>query len=170
MKRLLCSMMLMTFLAGCALNNDENLGQEGEGGGMGVQQVRYNTTNSGGNNIYGEANPADPAYGKTDRMANKVMKFYEVERAYVYTKGKDAYTAIVLENRLAKSFDADLKEKIEQAVKSVDRNIENVFVTTDSELIKDMKKYRNQVHSGRPVEDLGERIEERAAGLFTNIQ
>ncbi|MGD6967051.1 YhcN/YlaJ family sporulation lipoprotein [Rossellomorea vietnamensis] len=171
MKKLLCSMqVLIILLAGCTLNNDENLGQVGEDGGMGVQQIKYNTTNNGSNNIYGDANPADPAYGMTDRMANKVMKLYEVERAYVYSNGADAYAGIVLENRLEKKLDADLQKQVEEAVKSVDSNIRQVYVTKDRDLVRDMKTYRDLVHSGRPVEDLGERIGERASNLFRNSQ
>lgn len=171
MKKLLCSLqVLIIFLAGCTLNNDENLGQAGEDGGMGVQQVRYNTTNTGSNNIYGEANPADPAFGMTDRMANKVMKLYEVERAYVYTDGVDAYAGVVLENRLEKNLDDDLQRYVEEAVKSVNSNIQQVYVTNDRDLVRDMKTYRDLVHSGRPVEDLGERIGERVSNLFPNAQ
>jgi spore cortex protein len=156
-------------LAGCALN-DGNLGQEGEEGGMGVQQVRYNTTNTGENNIYGEANPADPTYGITDRMANKVMKLYEIERAYVYTKGNDAYAAVVLENRLENHLDDDVQRKVEEAVKSVNGNIQNVYVTNDRELVQDMKTYRDQVHNGGPVANLGDQIGERVSKLFPNVQ
>jgi spore cortex protein len=156
-------------LAGCTLNDDE-LGQEGEDGGMGVQQVRYNTTNTGENNIYGEANPADPTYGMTDKMANKVMKLYEVERAYVFTKGEDAYAAIVLENRLDSEVDDELQRKIKESVISVNNNIQNVYVTTDRELVNELKTYRKQIHNGEAVRDLGDRIGERVSRLFPNVQ
>jgi spore cortex protein len=170
MKKLLLSLMAATtVLAACALN-DGNLGQEGEEGGMGVQQVRYNTTNTGENNIYGEANPADPTYGMTDRMANKIMKLYEIERAYVYTKGSDAYAAVVLENRLENHLDDDTQRKVEEVVKSVNNNIQNVYVTNDHELVQDLKTYRRQVHNGEPVENLGDQIGERVSKLFPNVQ
>ncbi|EDL66202.1 lipoprotein [Bacillus sp. SG-1] len=155
-------------LAGCNFN-DDSLGQDGEEGGMGVQQVRYNTTNTGENNIYGEANPADPTYGMMDRMANKVMKLYEIERAYVYTKGDEAYAAVVLENRLETHIGDDVHKKVEEAVKSVNGNIKNVYVTNDRELVRNMKTYRDQVHRGGPVEDLGDRIGERVSKLFPNV-
>ncbi|MGM0845259.1 MAG: YhcN/YlaJ family sporulation lipoprotein [Bacillota bacterium] len=169
MKKALFSMLsLMMFLAGCALNNNENLSQEGDGG-MGVQQVRYNNTNEGGNNIYGEANPADPAYGMADQMANKVMKLYEVERAYVYIKGVHAYVAVILENRLEHQLDAELQSEVEETVKSVNGEIEHVYVSNDRNVVSNLKTYRGQIHSGRPVEDLGERIEEQFSSRF-NIQ
>jgi spore cortex protein len=170
MKKIHLSLLAMLFLlAGCNLN-DNDLGQDGEEGGMGVQQVRYNTTNTGENNIYGEANPADPTYEMTDRMANKITKLYEIERAYVYTKGNDAYAAVVLENRLEKHLDDDLQRKVEEAVKSVNNNIQEVIVSNDRELVKSMKAYRDQVHSGRPVEDLGDKIDSRVFELFPNLQ
>ncbi|WP_168413245.1 YhcN/YlaJ family sporulation lipoprotein [Bacillus salacetis] len=162
-------LVLLVILAGCN-TNDNDLGQDGEDGGMGVQQVRYNTTNTGENNIYGEANPADPTYNMTDRMANKVMKLYEIERAYVYTKGEDAYAGVVLENRLETQLDDDLQRKIEEAVKSVNRNIQSVFISSDRELVRDMKSYRDRVHNGEPVDDFGERIDGRVSELFPNIQ
>lgn len=170
MKKLLIVLFASSImLAGCNFN-DDSLGQDGEEGGMGVQQVRYNTTNTGENNIYGEANPADPTYGMMDRMANKVMKLYEIERAYVYTKGDEAYAAVVLENRLETHIGDDVQKKVEEAVKSVNGNIKNVYVTIDRELVRNMKTYRDQVHRGGPVEDLGDRIGERVSKLFPNVE
>lgn len=170
MKKLLIVLFASSImLAGCNFN-DDSLGQDGEEGGMGVQQVRYNTTNTGENNIYGEANPADPTYGMMDRMSNKVMKLYEIERAYVYKKGDEAYAAVVLENRLETHLGDDVQMKVEEAVKSVNGNIKNVYVTNDRELVRNMKTYRDQVHRGGPVEDLGDRIGERVSKLFPNVQ
>ncbi|MBO8157710.1 MAG: YhcN/YlaJ family sporulation lipoprotein [Bacillaceae bacterium] len=66
-----------------------------------------------------------------DRIAQEVR---EVERAYVLAGNNNAYVAAVLDSDQER-IDANLRERIERVVRSVDRDIDNVYVTANNEFV-----------------------------------
>jgi spore cortex protein len=117
---------------------------------------RNNGTNDNGMN-----NNNQNRYDVADEAADKIVDQIDViKRAYVLTTDNNAYVAAELDtnnnrNRLSDSGDAltdDVKKKISTIVKSVDNDIDNVYVSTNPDFMNLTNNYVNDMDQGQPVE------------------
>ena len=96
----------------------------------------------------------------------------EIDNAYVLTFGNNAYVAADIDrndrtnranrnqnNRFGDDEVSDaIKKRISKIVRSVDRDIENVYVSTNPDFIDLMTDYADDVDRGRPIEGFFDRI------------
>lgn len=139
-------------------------------------------TNNRNNNRY------DVSKEAADRITNEIN---EVERAYVLTTNNNAYVAVVIDNdtntndnnnkrdntRLNQNtgmqnndydddITEDMKRRISDIVRSVDNNIDNVYVSSNPDFIDLSNNYINDLNEGRPIKGMFDQIGEMIERVF----
>jgi spore cortex protein len=160
-------------LTACQNNDDKD-------NGMGnVEPTRYNNTDN--NLVHRNSdNTRDvddrqkngddqqPRYQVADDVAKKVEEVEGVDRAYVFTTDNNAFVAVDMKNDndnsgnngMGNTATGDnnnnevtdkMKKDVEKAVKSVDEDIDNVYVSADPDFLGMAEDYNNKIDEGQPV-------------------
>lgn len=86
-----------------------------------------------------------------DKAADRIVSLPEVDHANVIVTNDNAYVAArLVDNRNGLS--RDIERKIARQVKSVDRDINDVYVSVNPDFYDRMTNYSNDIRNGRPVE------------------
>jgi spore cortex protein len=93
-----------------------------------------------------------------DRAADKVAGLPEVDSANVIVTYNNAYVAAKLDPSARNRLTKDVEHKIKRAVKSTDRNIDNVYVSVNPDFYKQINDYARDIRNGKPI-----------SGFFTQI-
>ncbi|PAD35087.1 YhcN/YlaJ family sporulation lipoprotein [Terribacillus saccharophilus] len=160
-------------LTACQNNDDKD-------NGMGnVEPTRYNNTDN--NLVHRNSdNTMDvddrqkngddqqPRYQVADDVAKKVKEVEGVDDAYVFTTDNNAFVAVDMKNDndnsgnngMGNTATGDnnnnevtdkMKKDVEKAVKSVDEDIDNVYVSADPDFLGMAEDYNNKIDEGQPV-------------------
>ncbi|PAE06745.1 hypothetical protein CHI12_14865 [Terribacillus saccharophilus] len=117
-----------------------------------------------------------PRYQVSDDVAKKVEEVEGVDRAYVFTTDNNAFVAVDMKddnnngnngnngnsgnNGMGNTATGDnnnnevtdkMKKDVEKAVKSVDEDIDNVYVSADPDFLGMAEDYNNKIDEGQPV-------------------
>src|SRR5690625_1766628 len=163
MKFKLMSVALATTVAlvGCGTtnNDDGNANKDGAtNNDTNVEQTRYNdnnratdnnrrnTTNTrhNDNNRMNEARDGNKneRYNVSKEAADKITaEVDDVDRAYVLTTKNNAYVGVVMHDN---DVTDEVKKQITDVVKSVDNDIDKVYVTTNHDFIDLINDYANE--------------------------
>ncbi|MBC5636575.1 YhcN/YlaJ family sporulation lipoprotein [Ornithinibacillus sp. BX22] len=122
-----------------------------------------NTRNINNTNEQTNANRYDVAEEAADLI---VQRINVIDNAYVLTTDNNAYVAAELDthqngnnlNHKDGELTDEVKEKISSIVKSVDNNIDNVYVSTNPDFMDLADNYARDVDEGRPIEGFFEEI------------
>jgi len=171
----LISMAALAAITLTACQNDDD-----KDTGMGnVEPTRYNNTDN--NLVHRNSdNTMDvddrqkngddqqPRYQVADDVAKKVKEVEGVDDAYVFTTDNNAFVAVDMKNDddntgnngMGNTATGDnnnndvtdkMKKDVEKAVKSVDEDIDNVYVSADPDFLGMAKDYNNKIDEGQPV-------------------
>lgn len=171
----LISMAALAAITLTACQNDDD-----KDTGMGnVEPTRYNNTDN--NLVHRNSdNTMDvddrqkngddqqPRYQVADDVAKKVKEVEGVDDAYVFTTDNNAFVAIDMKNDddnsgnngMGNTATGDnnnndvtdkVKKDVEKAVRSVDEDIDNVYVSADPDFLGMAKDYNNKIDEGQPV-------------------
>jgi spore cortex protein len=174
-KRWLVSVFLILslYISGCSKNNvkDDIANRKLDLNKTEPTRVNYNTPNHGGPAIT-SVDTSDPeidrqrnkrnrhssstqnTYGSSkiivvNRAADKVTKLSEIQQANIIVTDNNAYVAVKLEGSTRKQLTATTRSKITKAVKSVDANIDNVYISKKPQFYKRMTRYTEDIRHGR---------------------
>lgn len=116
-----------------------------------------------------------PRYQVADDVAKKVEEVEGVDKAYVFTTDNNAFVAVDMKddnnngnngnngnsgnNGMGNTATGDsnnevtdkMKNDVEKAVKSVDEDIDNVYVSADPDFLGMAEDYNNKIDEGQPV-------------------
>ncbi|AIF65983.1 hypothetical protein GZ22_04605 [Terribacillus saccharophilus] len=109
-----------------------------------------------------------PRYQVADDVAKKVKEVEGVDDAYVFTTDNNAFVAVDMKNDddnsgnngMGNTATGDnnnndvtdkVKKDVEKAVRSVDEDIDNVYVSADPDFLGMAKDYNNKIDEGQPV-------------------
>nr|WP_318540527.1 YhcN/YlaJ family sporulation lipoprotein [Terribacillus saccharophilus] len=171
----LISMVALVAITLTACQNDDD-----KDTGMGnVEPTRYNNTDN--NLVHRNSdNTMDvddrqkngddqqPRYQVADDVAKKVKEVEGVDDAYVFTTDNNAFVAVDMKNDddnsgnngMGNTATGDnnnndvtdkVKKDVEKAVRSVDEDIDNVYVSADPDFLGMAKDYNNKIDEGQPV-------------------
>jgi spore cortex protein len=151
---------------GCATNfNDEARNMDNN-----VQNVRYDQRDNN------RAQDITPRTNQQTRMeiaeeaANRVENLEGVRQANVIVTNRNAYVAVMLDDQPKGESTRAIENKISNAVKQADRNIQNVFVSTNPDFVDRMTDYTNKLQRGEPIEGLFEEFNEMVLRVFPNAR
>ncbi|MCA1062901.1 YhcN/YlaJ family sporulation lipoprotein [Rossellomorea sp. AcN35-11] len=161
--------MFFSLVTGCGMGNDMNeAGQEMNNRNLEKVNYKNNQANRDYVNHREYINDGNMRedYSLAEKEANKVASLKEVRRAYVLTTNQNAYVAAVLEEGMNGNVSNALEKKISDQVKSQNRNINNVYISTNPDFTDRMRDYANKAENGKPVEGIGEEFAEMLQRVF----
>lgn len=137
-----------------------------------ADNVRRDYTNNRDNtNGNGERNNEYEVADKAaDRIANEVES---IDRAYVLTTDNNAYVAAELnegtkENGNNGEVSEKVKKQVTKAVKAENKDIDNVYVSTNPDFVNLTTGYRNDIENGEPIEGFFDQFGEMIQRVFPN--
>ena len=106
---------------------------------------------------------------RSKKIANKVVELNDIKSATVIITGDTALVGVNIPNNSSGKVTKELKDKVQNKVKDTDKNIDNVMVTADPDLIKRIDNVGNDIRSGKPLSGLGNEIEEIIRRITPNM-
>ncbi|MBT2691210.1 YhcN/YlaJ family sporulation lipoprotein [Bacillus sp. ISL-47] len=176
-KAILAGALTAVVLAGCGMNdtdmnetaqrnrdlsqptkvNDSNYGENGRTTEPGIDLTRTRTEN--------QKREQSPRMRVADKAAEKITAIPEVETANVIVTDNNAYVAARLDNGNGK-LTRDIEGKIADQVKSVDQDIDNVYVSVNPDFYDRMTGYTDDIRGGQPVEGFFDEFNETVRRIF----
>jgi len=105
-----------------------------------------------------------------DEAADRIAKLDEVDNANVIVTNRNAYVAVVLKNEANGEVTDPLKEKISDQVRATDRDIRNVYVSSDPDFVNRMEGYGNRINEDTTRNGLFEDFTETVRRVFPNAR
>ncbi|MGR6338194.1 YhcN/YlaJ family sporulation lipoprotein [Priestia megaterium] len=105
-----------------------------------------------------------------DEAADRVTKLDEVDSANVIVTNRNAYVAVVLQDRTKGEVTDRLEKKIADQVRATDSDIQDVFVSSNPDFVERMRDYGNKINEGKPVKGLFEEFTETVRRVFPNTR
>ncbi|MED4204038.1 YhcN/YlaJ family sporulation lipoprotein [Neobacillus mesonae] len=159
------------YLTGCARNNvNDDVANRNANE---PTRVNYNTPNHGGPALTGvdvsdnrldyNANRRDndlldvrndnrrSKMRVADDAARKVADLPDVDRANVIVTENNAYVAAKLDRSARNGLTSNIENQISRTVKSVDRDIDRVYVSVNPDFYDRFNNYAGDIRNGRPV-------------------
>lgn len=131
--------------------------------------VDGNTNNvNNNNNRTTNDNGAKSRMTVANQAAKKIADLPEVDNANVIVTNNNAYVAVKLPSR--QKFTNDIQKKISNQVKTVDRNINNVYVSANPDFYRYMQAYTNDIRNGRPGTGLFNEFSRMIQRVFPNAK
>ena len=181
--KIVTSALLALVVAGCGVNNDNDNGRNNVGlnttntntpdSPLNVNKVNYQTNNGTNTNQVrnvGNRNFNDNDFTLSDDIANRVAGMKEVKSARVLITDHTAYVAAVLNNDEGGRVSKRIENKIADTVRSVDKSVDNVYVSTNPDFVDRVNRYANDVGNGRPVKGFGQEFGELVNRVFPNAR
>jgi spore cortex protein len=105
-----------------------------------------------------------------DKAADKVSHLPEVDTANVIVTENNAFVAAKLDKSSRNELTNDIENKISKAVKSVDPDIDNVYVSTNPDFYDRIKTYAEDIRNGKPVTGFFNQFNDMVRRVFPNMK
>ncbi|ULT55266.1 YhcN/YlaJ family sporulation lipoprotein [Neobacillus drentensis] len=194
-KRLFVTITLIfsLYIAGCSKNNvdDDLTKQKLDPRKTESAKVNYNTPAHGGPAIT-SVDTSDPEIDRqrnhnkhstntqiqydtskiivANRAADRVTDLSRIERANIIVTDNNAYVAVKMADSTYNQLTATTRSKITRAVKSVDGNIDNVYISENRQFYKRMSSYTRDIRSGRTNSDFIDRFSDTIRRVFPDAR
>ncbi|MGV4965266.1 YhcN/YlaJ family sporulation lipoprotein, partial [Priestia aryabhattai] len=83
-----------------------------------------------------------------DEAADRIAKLDEVDNANVIVTNRNAYVAVVLKNEAKGEVTDRIEKKISDQVRATDKDIRNVYVSSNPDFVNRMEGYGNRINEG----------------------
>jgi spore cortex protein len=105
-----------------------------------------------------------------EKAAKKVSAMSEVERANIIVTDNNAYVAAKLDRSSRNELTTDIENKISRTIKSVDNDIDNVFVSVNPDFYDRMNSYSRDLRDGQPISGLMTEFSDTIRGAFPDAR
>lgn len=187
----IATLIISLYLTGCARNSNDDVTAR-DRDATEITRVNYTTPNQVGpaisgadttdpeldrnrnyNNITNMRTDAGNNHAKTrvsDKAADKVTDLAAVDDATVIVNDNNAYVAAKLHRSAQNELNSDIQNKIARRVKSVDDEIDNVYISVNPDFYNRMKVYSGDIRSGRPVSGFMDEFSDSIRRMFPNAR
>ncbi|MCQ4921596.1 YhcN/YlaJ family sporulation lipoprotein [Tissierella carlieri] len=93
-------------------------------------------------------------------IANRVAALPEVNKASVVINGDTAIVGCDVKGSATNEISSNLRQKVEAAVKTADRNIKNISITSDPTLYTRIRTMSTNINNGNPISNFTRDIED----------
>ncbi|MGG1399314.1 YhcN/YlaJ family sporulation lipoprotein [Bacillus salipaludis] len=136
-------------------------------------RVRNNITdvrNDNRNNVTDvrNDNDVDNRMSVADDAADRVSDLSEVDSATVIASDDNAYVAVKLAGN--DKLTNNLEDKISDKVKSVDRDIDNVYISANPDFFGQMNQWAGDIRDGRPVTGFFKEFSDSVRRIFPDLK
>ncbi|MEH7011356.1 YhcN/YlaJ family sporulation lipoprotein [Neobacillus niacini] len=142
--------------------NNRNTGALNIGNSLGNPKLNFtntnittNTTNKTGLRIVDEAE-------------DNVQNLDEVKRANIIVANRNAYVAVVMDDDFHGELSPYIEDQIAQQVRATDAAIQNVYISSNRDFVRQMSQYRDQIQNGRPADDINGGFNKMVRRVFNN--
>lgn len=161
-KRLSLALFTMALITGCNMNNGAR------------EDVRDNDNakvqnydNKGARILNDNLSYNDDTQMRVhDEVKNKIEDLNEVKRAHVIITDSTAYVGVVLNDSQTNNISKDIENKISDRVRSTDKSIENVYVSSNPDFVDSMRDYSNKIQNGQPIRGLYDEFRDMVQRVF----
>lgn len=122
------------------------------------EMVRFDTNNPNTNNITN--GQLSSMSNRANIIAQRVEALPEVNRATVLINGNRAIVGVDVRGDLTNTIDANLRNRIEAAVKAADRNIRTISITSDPTLMTRIRNLSTQINNGNIISNFADEFED----------
>lgn len=129
---------------------------------LGRNVNNYNNNITNGRNVYDNRSKMRVA----DEAATKVADLKEVDTANVIVTENNAYVAVKLAPSSRNKMTTKIEKKISNRVKSVDRDIDNVYVSENPDFYDRMNEYASDIRNGKPISGFFNQFAETIRRVF----
>lgn len=160
-------LILIALSTGCAMNNGA---REDVRDNNNSRIQNYDQTDKGArildDNLNNNDNNDNRQMRAHDEVKNNIEDLNEVKRAHVIVTDSTAYVAVVLNGDNTGNVRKDLEDKISDKVRSTDKSIDNVYVSSNPDFVDRMSDYGNKIQNGKPVRGLYDEFKEMVQRVF----
>ncbi|WP_052427549.1 YhcN/YlaJ family sporulation lipoprotein [Neobacillus niacini] len=160
-------------LMGCNANNNDDVAMNNRNND-GARNVRYQPDNVDTRRITNNQNDIDRNFDNNTRMevadkaADRITDLDEVDSANVIVTNRNAYVAVELRDSAKGEVTNRLEKKIADKVRDSDRDIQNVYVSSNPDFVERMKDYGRRIKQGHPIEGFFDEFNETVRRVFPN--
>jgi spore cortex protein len=122
------------------------------------------------NNITNVRNTDQTKTRLADRAARKVINIAEIDDASVIVNDNNAYVAAKLDRSSRNELTSNIKDKITRAVKSVDKDIDNVYISVNPDFYNRMSAYSRGIRNGKPISGFMNEFSDTIRRVFPNAR
>jgi YhcN/YlaJ family sporulation lipoprotein len=159
-KIILTCFIMAVFIAGCNMKEEgrekdqhgemsnRNFGALDPVKSLGNPDVNFmNTTNNNNNNNNNRTDKNGLRVAK--EAEDNVQKLDEVKRAEIIAANGNAYVGVVMVDDFHGELYPYVEDQIAQQVRAADGTIQNVYISTNRDFVRQMGQYRDQIQNGR---------------------
>jgi spore cortex protein len=177
------------YLTGCAKNNMDNDVSTRQQNATDITPINNNNPNQVGPAI-SSSDTSDPELDRNrnynaitnvrnnhqtntrvaERATTKVIHLSEVDNAKIIVNDNNAYVAAKLDRSSRNELTSDIKDKITRTVKSVDEDIDNVYISVNPGFYNRMSAYTRDIRNGRPISGFMDEFSDTIRRVFPNAR
>lgn len=175
-KQIFACLLIGTLVTGC------NMKEEGR---VTDQHGKINNRNSGGINIGNSL--GNPNLNLTNTSTNnpitnhsglhieneaedKVENLPEIKQANIIALNRNAYVAVVIDEDFHGEISPFVEDQIAQQVREADANIQNVYISSKRDFIRQMNHYRDEIQNGRSTDGINDGFNSMVGKFFLSHQ
>ncbi|WP_342512360.1 YhcN/YlaJ family sporulation lipoprotein [Sporosarcina sp. FSL K6-1522] len=164
MKKILlvpAALLLILSLMGCGMNRDKDVKEdavEKDATGTVTEQPQDHVVDKDTNTTH------ESKLEVADDAVTNILKLDEVESANVLVTSDNAYVGVVLKE--GQEGTEQVENKIAEEVRAANANINNVYVSLNPDVAKQLTDYGDKIRAGEPVEGFFEEFSDTVRRLF----
>jgi spore cortex protein len=184
---IIATIIFCLYLSGCTRNNADDDLTSRRRNAKEITRVNFNNRNQVGpaisstdtsdpeldrSNVRNDINAGsnNPKTRVADKAADRVTDLSEVDDATVIVNDNNAYVAAKLHHSSRNQLTSDIKDKITRTVKSADKHVDNVYVSTNPDFYDRMKRYSGDIRNGRPISGFRNEFSDTIRRVFPNAK
>jgi len=101
-----------------------------------------------------------------EKAEENVQNLDEVKRAEVIAANRNAYVGVVMDDDFHGELYPYIEDQIAQQVRDADASIQNVYISTNRDFVKQMSTYTDQIQNGRPAKGINDGFNKMVSKVF----
>ncbi|MFJ5758953.1 YhcN/YlaJ family sporulation lipoprotein [Neobacillus sp. NPDC093182] len=172
-KIILTCLCIAAFAAGCNMKeegretdqhgeiNNRNAGASNIVNSLGNPNLNFTNTNT-------NTKTTRPGLRVVEEAEDHVKNLDEVKRAEIIAVNRNAYVAVDMVDDFHGELYPYVEDQIAQQVRSADASIQNVYISSNRDFVKQMSHYRDQIQNGRQADGLNGGFNKMVRRVFNN--
>lgn len=162
---ILASLCLIVVVAGCNMKEEgreadqhgemsnRNFGALNPVRSLGNPDLNFMNANNNNNNNNNTTNNRNGLW-VVEEAEDNVKNLDEVKRANVIAVNRNAYVGVEMDEDFHGELYPYIEDQIAQQVRDADASIQNVYISSNRDFVRQMSQYRGQLQNGRPTDGI----------------
>jgi YhcN/YlaJ family sporulation lipoprotein len=171
---ILTCLCISVFVAGCNMKeegretdqhgeiNNRNAGSLNVGNSLGNPNLNLTNMNNTSNNVN------KTGLRVVGEAEENVQNLHEVKSANIIAANRNAYVGVVIDDDFHGELSPYIEDQIAQQVRETDATIQNVYISSHPDFVRQMNQYRDQIQIGRKAEGMNGGFNQMVRRFFNN--